>query len=95
MRRGRNYLGDVPDRVGFDPDLRRKANKVLVAGGACSSVLCLPPVLWSFSAASSEEPFPLAGLVVLVAYSIVTTSAILYPLERIKKLGQRQTRLDT
>ncbi|NYH53088.1 hypothetical protein HNR06_002677 [Nocardiopsis arvandica] len=86
VRRGKNYVGDVPDRVGFDPELRRKANKVIIVGGVCAFVLCLPPFLWSFSAALSEEPFPMVGLALLVVYSIVTTSALLYPFERIKKM---------
>lgn len=86
IRRSKNYVGDVSDRVVFDPDLQRKANNVVIVGGVCSFVLCIPPLLWSFSAAASDEPFPMAGLALIVAYSIVTTSALLYPLERIKKM---------
>ncbi|MFV2199138.1 hypothetical protein [Nocardiopsis sp. LOL_012] len=87
IRRGKNYIGDVPDRVGFDPALRRKANKGLVFWGTCAFFLCLPPLLWSFSAALSEDPFPMVGLALIIAYSIVTTSVLLYPLDRIKKMG--------
>jgi cation transporter-like permease len=86
-RRGKNYIGDVSDRVKFDPKLRKKANNSLALGGACAFALCLPPLAWSFSAATSGDPFPMIGLAIIVAYSIVTTSALLYPFERIKRIG--------
>ncbi|TQN31695.1 hypothetical protein FHX37_1615 [Haloactinospora alba] len=87
LRNNKNYLGDTPDRVDFDPELRRKANKILIIWGLCAFVLSLPPFLWSFNVASSEESFSMVGLALLVAYSIITTSALLYPFERIKKIG--------